>query len=133
MIPRPPLYGVYVKQGRTATKAIDNCALRWESLPDTYLTDLSKPGDRGDRAYLPTNRCKRSGADRHQAIQYAPVSTRSPLPIITAVLRNKLRKQLITSPDAKSFSPIFKLGSSVHTPVTLEHFDPGFFEVKIGR
>ena len=50
--------------------------------------------------------------------------------IMTTVLRDKVQKKLNISPDANSLSPMFNLGSSVHTPVALEHFDLGFVEVR---
>jgi hypothetical protein len=52
------------------------------------------------------------------------------LETITTTLRNKVQKQLNVSIDAKSFSPMFSLGYSVHTPIALEHFDPGFLELR---
>src|SRR5436309_7728261 len=38
--------------------------------------------------------------------------------IIRTVFCNKVQKQLNISPDAKSFSPMFNLGSSINTRVT---------------
>jgi len=50
--------------------------------------------------------------------------------IMTAVLRNKVQKQLNISANTKSFSPMFNFGSSVHASVALEHFNLGFVEVR---
>jgi hypothetical protein len=49
---------------------------------------------------------------------------------MTAVLGDKVQKQLNVSSDAKSSSPMLNFGSGVHTPVALEHFDLGFLEVR---
>src|SRR5436190_24274472 len=49
---------------------------------------------------------------------------------MTAVLRNKVQKQLNISANTKSFSPMFNFGSSVHASVALEHFILGFVEVR---
>ena len=50
--------------------------------------------------------------------------------IIAAVLRNKVQKKLNIAPGAKSFSPMFDLGSGVNAAIALEHFDPSFAEVR---
>src|SRR6266481_1659299 len=50
--------------------------------------------------------------------------------IITTALCNKVQKQLNVSADAKSFSPMFNLCSSVNTSVALEHFNFGFLQFR---